>query len=339
MNNTDNLLVSIIIPAYNQAKTLQQCIEAINSSNYKNYEIIAVNPGSTDNTAEILKNFSINTVCIRNKTLPGETRNNGAKIAKGEVLFFIDADVIITEKTVGHIAGQIASNTESAGISLIYSKTTPNNDFYSQYQNLFIHYRLIQLPEYTITPTTSCLAVRKSVFNEIHGFNINMESYEDFEFGYRVFIKNNKKFITDKNEQVIHLKRFTFKTLLKDYYVKVKNMITFRLANKTMIKNLPAQETAMPVSLLLSWFFSIILSISALLYLIRLVPMRMPVISLFLYLLSALPFSLFLRKHKGNIFFIQSLLFNIVVGIIVFYSALIGFFNYLFGNYSKNEYF
>ena len=89
-------LLSIIIPYYNLARTLPETIESIKKSDYKKYEIIIVNDGSTDQESiDILKNYEnedkIRILNIKNKGL-ANARNVGAESAKGEFIAFIDAD-------------------------------------------------------------------------------------------------------------------------------------------------------------------------------------------------------------------------------------------------------
>lgn len=89
-------LLSVVIPYYNLAKTLPETIDSIKASDYKNYEIIIVNDGSTDEeSVKILENYKedkqIRIINIENKGL-ANARNVGAKEAKGEFVAFIDAD-------------------------------------------------------------------------------------------------------------------------------------------------------------------------------------------------------------------------------------------------------
>lgn len=94
--NVEKDLLSIVIPYYNLGKTLPETIDSIKESEYKNYEIIIVNDGSTDEESiNILKKYendkSIRILNIENKGL-ANARNVGAEAAKGEFVAFIDAD-------------------------------------------------------------------------------------------------------------------------------------------------------------------------------------------------------------------------------------------------------
>lgn len=89
-------LISVVIPYYNLGTTLPETIESIKASNYKKYEIIIVNDGSTDEESiKVLERYKddeqIRILNIENKGL-ANARNVGAKAAKGEFVAFLDAD-------------------------------------------------------------------------------------------------------------------------------------------------------------------------------------------------------------------------------------------------------
>ena len=89
-------MISIIIPIYNAEKYISRCISSILDSSYKNFEIICVNDGSTDNTIELLNEFSKkdNRVKVYTKKNGGSAsaRNYGLNLVNGDYLAFIDAD-------------------------------------------------------------------------------------------------------------------------------------------------------------------------------------------------------------------------------------------------------
>lgn len=91
-------MLSVIIPTYNEKDVLEDCIESLGGQTYKDFEIIVVDDGSTDNTREILSNlkFTIHNFHFFEQTHKGTgaARNTGAKHAKGKILVFVDADMI-----------------------------------------------------------------------------------------------------------------------------------------------------------------------------------------------------------------------------------------------------
>ena len=89
--------ISIIISAYNEEKTLRQCLDSLLVLDYPNYEVTMVNDASKDNTLTILQEYQKKSKKIKvvtytvNKGVPG-ARNEGMKVAKGEIFVFTDAD-------------------------------------------------------------------------------------------------------------------------------------------------------------------------------------------------------------------------------------------------------
>ncbi len=85
------LIASVIIPCYNEQRHIQRCLETVTKQTLENFEVIVVDDGSTDNTREIVRKFSVQ-LLEQNHKGPGAARNYGAQAAKGDVLVFADAD-------------------------------------------------------------------------------------------------------------------------------------------------------------------------------------------------------------------------------------------------------
>jgi len=92
-------LVSVIIPCYNGAKYLAQALESVKWQTWQNWECILIDDGSTDNSAEIFKNYAQNDSRFRyfyqRNSGAASARNKGLDVANGEFIQFLDADDII----------------------------------------------------------------------------------------------------------------------------------------------------------------------------------------------------------------------------------------------------
>lgn len=99
-----NNLVSIIIPAYNCGRYIEDCLDSVLSQTYSEIEVIAVDDGSEDNTLSILEEAAKEDnrlkVYSRVHEGAGSARNFALHIAKGEFLMFVDADDMISENAV-----------------------------------------------------------------------------------------------------------------------------------------------------------------------------------------------------------------------------------------------
>lgn len=87
-------MLSIIIPTLNEEKYLPQLLDSIKKQSFRDYEIIVADAGSKDRTREIAKSYGCKVV---EGGLPAKGRNQGAAAASGDLLLFIDADVILPE--------------------------------------------------------------------------------------------------------------------------------------------------------------------------------------------------------------------------------------------------
>lgn len=97
--------ISIIIPAYNAASYIEDCINSVISQTKKELEIIIINDGSTDNTLEIVKKYKdkrIKLFTTKNNGI-GKTRNMGLKKAQGKYIFFLDSDDYIAKNAMENL--------------------------------------------------------------------------------------------------------------------------------------------------------------------------------------------------------------------------------------------
>jgi glycosyltransferase involved in cell wall biosynthesis len=107
--------VSVIVCSYNGAKTLAACLQSLGNLNYSDYEVILVDDGSTDNTAQIAEQFPhVRYIYQKNHGL-SHARNTGAAAAQGEVLAYTDSDCMADVDWLYYLIGTLLSG-EFAGV-------------------------------------------------------------------------------------------------------------------------------------------------------------------------------------------------------------------------------
>ncbi|QVL45215.1 MAG: glycosyltransferase family 2 protein [Methylophilaceae bacterium] len=117
MPNIQAPVISIIIPAYNYAHTLERAIISAHKQLDENCELIIINDGSTDKTADLLASLTLkyNNILVINKQNGGlaSTRNEGIRLAKGDYLIFLDADDELHTDAIYNIRLHLKQNPES----------------------------------------------------------------------------------------------------------------------------------------------------------------------------------------------------------------------------------
>jgi glycosyltransferase involved in cell wall biosynthesis len=103
--------ISIVIPTYNEAGSLESCIESLGYQTDVNFEIIVVDDGSTDKTSEVLRDLQLTIsnfqFFIQKHEGAGAARNLGAKNAKGKILVFVDADMTFDKSFLSNLVKPI----------------------------------------------------------------------------------------------------------------------------------------------------------------------------------------------------------------------------------------
>lgn len=207
--------ISVIIPAYNAAHYLTQCLERLNQSTVP-FECIVVDDGSTDETPEVARRFGAKVLHTEQRSGPSRARNLGAKQARAELLFFIDADVCVYPATLQRILDNFQEDPGIDALIGSYDDSPESKDFLSQYRNLMHCYTHQHGRREASTFWSGCGAIRKNVFLEHSGFE---ESYgrpaiEDIELGYRLK-HSGKRIVLDPELLVKHLKVWSFIGLVK----------------------------------------------------------------------------------------------------------------------------
>ena len=196
--------VSVIIPAYNQAKYLEDALNSVRNQTFEDWECIIVNDGSTDNTEEIAKKFvnldiRFKYIYQENKGLAG-ARNTGLKHAKGDFIQFLDSDDVSDKRKLEIQVNELANNPSydvaNSDVIFFWGKST---DYYSsiKYFNLGVLYdqldRLTKL-DGNIPSPVHCFLLRKNVFQDIGFFDELFNGNED-RFFWSKYCCNGGKFL------------------------------------------------------------------------------------------------------------------------------------------------
>lgn len=180
-------------------------------------ELILVDDGSTDGSAEIPRARGISVYSNTTRKGPAAARNHGSSYARGDILVFLDSDVMAQQDTLTRIVQAFDRSPETSAIFGSYDDEPDETNFLSQYKNLMHHFMHQNCRADAVTFWAGCGAVRRDVFKKIGGFNeaeYHEASIEDIELGVRMH-QQGHKILLEKTIQVKHLKRWNVRNLLK----------------------------------------------------------------------------------------------------------------------------
>lgn len=212
-------LVSVVIPVKNGEATLGTCLRSIRRSYYKHIEVIVVDDHSTDRTPEIARQFNCVLVPAEEGSGANAARNRGAREAKGEILVFIDSDVVVSRETILGIVERLEEEYLDAVVG-IYTARHRNDSIFSQYKNLWIRYSYMKSPPAIDWMFGAISGIRKKAFEAIGGFNVALiaqHGNDDLELGKRL-ARDNVKIELDMEIEVEHLKEYNFVSFVKNEF-------------------------------------------------------------------------------------------------------------------------
>lgn len=210
------ITISIIIPVYNGGDAFRRCLEALSQTTYPHWDCLVIDDGSTDGSAQLAQSFGAAVIASRApRSGPAQARNQGVQAAKGDVIFFIDADVLAKPDTISQVA-QIMQDGSLAACFGSYDDAPTEPNFLSQYRNLQHHYVHQVGSEEAFTFWSGCGAIRREIFLQMGGFNVAAyprPSIEDIELGYRLRAAGHRIRL-EKSLQVGHMKMWSPRKVL-----------------------------------------------------------------------------------------------------------------------------
>jgi GT2 family glycosyltransferase len=215
--------ISVIIPVHNGASTLLACLDALLASVEAPLEVFVVDDASTDDSAETARRHRLNPIVIAssegniNPCGPAQARNVAASWALGDILVFVDSDVVVHKHTLGRFRAEFAKYADVAAVFGSYDSEPAAKTVVSQYKNL-LHHLVHQKGGKRDAQTfwAGCGAVRRDAFEAMRGFDagIRQASIEDIELGMRLR-RAGMRIRLCPEIQGKHLKRWTLASLVR----------------------------------------------------------------------------------------------------------------------------
>ena len=171
------MIFSIIIPTYNEEEYLPVLLDSIKEQDFDDYEVIVADANSTDRTREIAEEYGC---IVVDGGLPAVGRNNGAKVAKGEILLFLDSDLQLTEDYLRDVIYEF--RMEHLGIAITQMKPISNKVEDKLFHD-FANYFMVSVEN--IKPHgAGCYGIiaKRSLHEQCGGFDESLTFGEDTDY-------------------------------------------------------------------------------------------------------------------------------------------------------------
>lgn len=187
-------MISIVIPTKNEAKCLPTLLESIKKQTLQPKEIIVADAGSTDGTRKIAEDYG---AIVVEGGMPGVGRNRGAEVATGEIILFLDADVVLRDPNF--LKNSVGEMLERK-LDLATCDVFPLSDAFIDH---FMHtaYNTYARAWGSVFPHAPgfCMFARKDLHEKLEGFDETITFCEDHDYAKRAtkigtfgFLKSTK---------------------------------------------------------------------------------------------------------------------------------------------------
>lgn len=225
-------MLSIVIPTLNEEKHLPYLLESIKRQGLRNYEVIIADAGSKDRTREIARNYNCRIVA---GGLPAQGRNQGARISRGDILLFLDADLVLGSGFIKRALLEFERRGIDAGSFCLEprgGRALPKLSL-----NLFYNWP-IRFSERFLPHGAQAMLVKKSIHEKLGGFDEEITLAEDHDY-FRRARRIGKFGILRCGRVYISLRRFETdgwaRTYLKYLLVEL-HMVLFGAVKSRRIK-------------------------------------------------------------------------------------------------------
>ena len=317
--------VTAIIPVFNNSRTILPLLDSLEKQSLAPDEVIVVDDASTDNTAELAAAHPLGVKVVRlsQNSGPSAARNAGVEAASGDVIMFLDSDVVVDRNSVEEIKS-VFSDLDVAAVNGLM-KPEPLNSGLAVWYKCLVEYAWGDfIPQWD--DSSNCInarigGIRREVFQSVGGFDnsYHKPSVEDHEFGQRL-VKYHK-IIYDSNLQAWH--HFSdFRQTVRNYWNRTQELLAMPWSTPGTSTDRGGASTASALEFLVGAVFMLSLIL-------------IPIIS---WWTSAIFFIVFLTisykslkyclKVKGPLFYIYCLFIHAFYGLVVTLAGVTAFWRY-----------
>lgn len=197
------------MPAYRAGTVIGACLDALFAAGFAPDEVVVVDDGSPDDTVAVVRGRGVEPVRLAGNGGASVARNAGVAAASGDILFFVDSDVLIHADARTRVEAFFAAHPDHAGIFGSYDDAPPARTRVGRIRNLLHHHVHQNAPRRATTFWTGCGALRRADFDLAGGFRTQDEMIEDVGLGLRL-ARAGRQVVLDPDLQCTHLKEWTW---------------------------------------------------------------------------------------------------------------------------------
>ena len=236
--------ISVVMPVYNAEATLAECLTRLCNSSFGDFEIVMVDDGSNDQSRPIAANFPVRVVPTPGRVGPAAARNLGARAAESDVIFFLDADVMVRPDTLARVA-RAFERGDIDGLVGVQAADMRHRDLVSQYKNLWMRWTYVRRTGSVPLFYTTAAAIRRDAFLRAGGFDQGYATpnVEDTAFGQKL-ARLGIRVRIDPELEVEHVKRYSLAGLLRTDFIRAVSLTRLKLRQP---RELATNNTSVPL--------------------------------------------------------------------------------------------
>lgn len=241
---TDNAIeISIIIPTRNRTELVASLLASIDNSRPESvtYEVIVVDDASVEQLQPLCERYGARYVALAEQRGPAYARNIGAQQALGDILFFLDSDVVIPAGLLERVQVCFSSDPELGAVSFFSQRYCANDNAVRNYAAAYEHYSLSKM--FPVEDSCGKVrgiatrngAIRRYAFEAIGGFdpNFTTNAMEDLDFSIRLAAQF--KTVMLREPLIYHHFPESLIRLLRNYAVRTALFIPYYLEHKPQL--------------------------------------------------------------------------------------------------------
>jgi glycosyltransferase involved in cell wall biosynthesis len=313
------LSLSVIVPVRDAGSTLREVLAAIRTSELPraSYEIIVVDDASTDSSVGIAARYADTVVKLNGRASgPAYARNRGVELARGEVIAFVDGDVVVRPDTLPRMLAKLVERQDLDAVSASHDELPAASNFISQYWNLLLRYGEQRHSGRCAQFAPGCGAVRRGAFLSAGMYDewrFMTACLESVELGERLLAAGNGVLLSSELK-VTHLKQWSLPAVCHEVWRRSR--LLARSLGYVRMRRAAPSEVVFTLSRMLTPAIAVLGTLMLAAAFVPPSPAVKAVVALIVLLLINLPLHRFYTRARGFGFAILSAPLHICVQIV-----------------------